>query len=152
MRQVIVFPGEDGYWVAECPSLPGCLSQGATKEEVVVNIKEAIRGYIAALEEGNLPIPVERSTEFSRMNGMFHQRASAHDTGDGSAGDIRGADHGCEPRALLASVNELHGELMPHPVPSGQAPATSAPTRTFPLPQRPVRPASARSSRCSAHT
>lgn len=71
MRQVIVFPGEDGYWVAECPSLPGCISQGATKEEVLVNIKEAIRGYIAALEEGNLPIPVERSTEFSRMNGMF---------------------------------------------------------------------------------
>ena len=32
MRQVIIFRGEDGYWVAECPSLPGCLSQGKTKE------------------------------------------------------------------------------------------------------------------------
>jgi predicted RNase H-like HicB family nuclease len=60
MRQVIVFPGEDGYWVAECPSLPGCISQGATKEEAIVNIKEAIRGYVAALEEDKLPIPVDR--------------------------------------------------------------------------------------------
>lgn len=59
MRQVIIYPGEDGYWVAECPSLPGCISQGATKEEAVVNIKEAIQGYIAALEEDNLPVPEE---------------------------------------------------------------------------------------------
>ena len=55
MRQVIVYPGEDGYWIVECPSLPGCISQGSTKEEAVANIKEAIRGYVAALEEDNLP-------------------------------------------------------------------------------------------------
>ena len=60
MRQVIIFRGEDGYWVAECPSLPGCLSQGKTKEEAVVNIREAIRGYIAALEEDKLAVPEER--------------------------------------------------------------------------------------------
>ena len=60
MRQVIIFRGEDGYWVAECPSLPGCLSQGKTKEEAVGNIREAIRGYIAALEEDNLTVPEER--------------------------------------------------------------------------------------------
>jgi len=59
MRQVIIYPGEDGYWVAECPSLPGCISQGKTKEEVVVNVKEAIQGYIAALEEDDLPVPEE---------------------------------------------------------------------------------------------
>lgn len=57
MRQVIIYPGEDGYWVAECPSLPGCISQGKTKEEAIANIKEAIRGYIAALEEDHLPVP-----------------------------------------------------------------------------------------------
>jgi predicted RNase H-like HicB family nuclease len=50
MRQVIIYPGEDGYWVAECPSLPGCLSQGKTKAEAMANIREAIRGYVAALE------------------------------------------------------------------------------------------------------
>jgi len=60
MRQVIIYPGEDGYWVAECPSLPGCISQGKTKEEALANIKEAINGYIAALKEDNLPVPEER--------------------------------------------------------------------------------------------
>ena len=60
MRQIILFPGEDGYWVAECPSLPGCLSQGLTKEEALSNIKEAIQGYIAALEEDGMPVPEER--------------------------------------------------------------------------------------------
>jgi predicted RNase H-like HicB family nuclease len=57
---VILYPGEDGYWVVECPSLPGCVSQGRTKEEAIVNIKEAIRGYIAALEADHLPVPQER--------------------------------------------------------------------------------------------
>ncbi len=51
MRQVVIAPGEDGYWVAECPSLPGCVSQGRTREEAIVNIKEAVEGYIAALQE-----------------------------------------------------------------------------------------------------
>ena len=60
MRQVVLYPGEDGYWVVECPSLPGCISQGKTKEEAIPNIKEALRGYIAALEEDNLPVPEER--------------------------------------------------------------------------------------------
>jgi predicted RNase H-like HicB family nuclease len=57
MRQVIVYSGEDGYFVVECPSLHGCISQGKTREEAVANIKEAIHGYIAALEEGGLPVP-----------------------------------------------------------------------------------------------
>ena len=60
MRQVLIYPGEDGYWVAECPSLPGCLSQGKTRAEAIENIKEAITVYIEALEEDHLPIPDER--------------------------------------------------------------------------------------------
>jgi predicted RNase H-like HicB family nuclease len=60
MRQVVIYPGEDGYWVADCPSLPGCLSQGSTREETIANIKEAIRLYIAALEEDEIPVPEER--------------------------------------------------------------------------------------------
>ncbi len=59
MRQVILSPGEDGFWVAQCPSLPGCISQGDTKEKAVQNIKEAIAVYIDALEEDNLPVPEE---------------------------------------------------------------------------------------------
>jgi predicted RNase H-like HicB family nuclease len=56
----MLYPGEDGYWVAEVPSLPGCISQGKTREEAVKNIREAIRGYTAALEEDHLPVPAER--------------------------------------------------------------------------------------------
>jgi predicted RNase H-like HicB family nuclease len=59
MRQVIIYSGEDGYFIAECPSLPGCISQGQTREETVTNIKEAIHAYIAALEEDGLPVPEE---------------------------------------------------------------------------------------------
>ncbi len=60
MRQVILYPGEDGFWVVECPSLPGCISQGKTKEEAVQNIREAIEGYVLALQQDGLPIPPER--------------------------------------------------------------------------------------------
>lgn len=59
MRQVVIAPGEDDYWLAECPSLPGCVSQGHTREEAIANIKEAIEGYIAALKEDGLPVPEE---------------------------------------------------------------------------------------------
>ena len=59
MRQVIIYPGEDGYWVAECPSLPGCVSQGKSKEDAIVNIREAIQVYVSALEEDGLPVPAE---------------------------------------------------------------------------------------------
>jgi predicted RNase H-like HicB family nuclease len=60
MRQVVIYPGEDGYWVAECPSLPGCISQGRTRKEAIANIREAIRLYIASLEDDRLPVPEER--------------------------------------------------------------------------------------------
>ena len=60
MRQVVVYPGEDNYWVVECPSLPGCISQGKGREEALENIKEAIDAYIAALQEDNLEIPEDR--------------------------------------------------------------------------------------------
>jgi predicted RNase H-like HicB family nuclease len=60
MRQVVIYPGEDNYWVAECPSLPGCLSQGKTKEEAIANIREAIEGYILSLQEDHLPVPPEK--------------------------------------------------------------------------------------------
>ncbi len=60
MRQAVVYKGEDGQWVAECLSLPGCVSQGQTREEAVSHIREAIQLYIAVLAEDNLPIPEER--------------------------------------------------------------------------------------------
>ena len=60
MRQVVLYPGEDGYWVVECPSLPGCVSQGETRQDAIANIKEAIELCIAVLEEDGLPVPEER--------------------------------------------------------------------------------------------
>jgi predicted RNase H-like HicB family nuclease len=59
MRQVMLYKGEDGYWIAECPSLPGCVTQGKSKEEAIANVKEAIRGYVAALKEDGIPVPRE---------------------------------------------------------------------------------------------
>lgn len=57
MRQIVISPGEDGYFVAECPSLPGCISQGKTKEEAIGNIREAIDGYVQALQDDGYPVP-----------------------------------------------------------------------------------------------
>lgn len=54
-----MYKDEDDYWVVECPSLKGCISQGKTKDEALSNIKEVIAGYIAALEEDGLPIPCD---------------------------------------------------------------------------------------------
>jgi predicted RNase H-like HicB family nuclease len=64
MRQVLLYKDEDGYWIVECPSLKGCVSQGKTKEEALANIKEAITGYISALEEDSLPIPKDNFETF----------------------------------------------------------------------------------------
>ena len=59
MRQVFIYNGMDGFWIAECPSLPGCISQGESKEEALKNIKEAIELYVETLEDDNLPVPQE---------------------------------------------------------------------------------------------
>ena len=59
LRQAIIYPGEDGYWVAECPSLPGCISQGETRAAAISNIREAIEAYVAVLEEDGLDVPEE---------------------------------------------------------------------------------------------
>jgi len=60
LRQAIIYPGEDGYWVAKCPSLPGCISQGKSREAAIINIREAIHVYVDALEADGLPVPPER--------------------------------------------------------------------------------------------
>ncbi len=60
MRQVLIRPGEDGYWVAECISLPGCVSQGKTREEAAASVQAAISAYVSALEEDDIPVPADR--------------------------------------------------------------------------------------------
>lgn len=55
--RVLIEQDEDGFFVAECPSLPGCVSQGKTREEAVANIQDAIKGYIESLKKHDEPIP-----------------------------------------------------------------------------------------------
>ena len=50
---------EDGVWVTECPSIPGCVSQGRTKDEAVANIQEAIQLCLEVRAEKGLPLTVE---------------------------------------------------------------------------------------------
>jgi predicted RNase H-like HicB family nuclease len=55
--------GEDGYIVASCPALPGCHSQGETREEAIANIKEAIEGYIESMREQGEAVPTQEVEE-----------------------------------------------------------------------------------------
>jgi predicted RNase H-like HicB family nuclease len=55
--RVFIEQDEDGVFVAECPSLPGCVSQGRTRDEAIANIKDAIAGYLESLRKHNEPIP-----------------------------------------------------------------------------------------------
>lgn len=55
--RVLIDQDEDGVYVATCPSLPGCISQGKTRKEAIANIKDAIDGYIASLKKHKEPIP-----------------------------------------------------------------------------------------------
>lgn len=50
-RLVLLYPDEDGFWIAEAPSLSGCISQGETQEEAFKNIEEAISLHIEVLNE-----------------------------------------------------------------------------------------------------
>jgi predicted RNase H-like HicB family nuclease len=50
---------EDGVWIVECPSIPGCMSQGATREEALDDIREAIRLCLEVRAERGMPLTVE---------------------------------------------------------------------------------------------
>jgi antitoxin HicB len=62
--RVILEPDlEDGGYVVTCPALPGCCSQGDTREDALANIRDAIEGYLASLKKRNLPIPSEEEVD-----------------------------------------------------------------------------------------
>ena len=64
LKILVVFEtDEDGWDVASCPTLPGCHSQGRTRDEARANIREAIRGYVASMREHGLSPPSEPSFE-----------------------------------------------------------------------------------------
>lgn len=57
--RVTIDQDEDGVWIAECPSIPGCVSQGETKEQALENIKEAIELCLEVRAEKGLPLTIE---------------------------------------------------------------------------------------------
>ena len=59
---------EDGMFVAECPSLPGCISQGKTRKEALANMKDAINGYLQSLKKHKEPIPPSTKEEIVEVN------------------------------------------------------------------------------------
>jgi predicted RNase H-like HicB family nuclease len=56
---VVLDRDEDGVWIVECPSIPGCISQGKTKQEALKNIKEAIQLCLEVRAERGLPLTIE---------------------------------------------------------------------------------------------
>ncbi len=50
---------EDGVWIAECPAIPGCVSQGATRDEAMANVQEAIAACLEVRAERGMPLTVE---------------------------------------------------------------------------------------------
>ena len=61
--RVLIEQDEDGQCVAECPALPGCISQGQSREEALTNIKDAIAGYLESLRKHGDPIPLPITEE-----------------------------------------------------------------------------------------
>ena len=55
--RILIEQDEEGMYVVECPSLPGCISQGRTRSEALANIQDAIKGYLESLKKHNEPIP-----------------------------------------------------------------------------------------------
>ncbi len=65
---IVVERDEDGVYIASCPALQGCYSQGATYEEAVENLKDAIRLHIEARREVGEPIPIETAIDEVKVN------------------------------------------------------------------------------------
>jgi predicted RNase H-like HicB family nuclease len=61
--RVLIEQDEDGVFVAQVPALPGCLSQGSSRDEAVANIRDAIAGYLESLRAHDEPIPPPISEE-----------------------------------------------------------------------------------------
>ncbi len=65
--RVLIEQDEDGIFVAQVPSLPGCITQGRTRQEALENVREAIEVYIESLEQHGEPVPLSSTEEVVRL-------------------------------------------------------------------------------------
>jgi antitoxin HicB len=66
--RILIEQDEDGVFVAECPSLPGVVSQGSTRAEALANAADAIQGYLASLAKHGEPVPPSISEEIVEIS------------------------------------------------------------------------------------
>ena len=66
--RIIIQEDEDGMFVAVCPTLPGCISQGKTRAEALKNIKDAMEGYIESLKKHDEAIPLSIEEEIVEVD------------------------------------------------------------------------------------
>ena len=66
--RVLIEQDEDGIFIATCPALPGCISDGKTRAEALANIQDAIKGYIESLKKHGDPIPPPITEEIVEVN------------------------------------------------------------------------------------
>ena len=71
--RIFIEQDEDGIYVAECPSLPGCISQGNSRNEAILNIQDAIEGYLTSLKINNEPIPLSINEEILEISFGYTQ-------------------------------------------------------------------------------
>jgi len=66
--RVLIEEDEDGIFIASVPELPGCISQGKTRDEAINNIKDAVHGYLISLKKHNEPVPPSITEELVEVN------------------------------------------------------------------------------------
>lgn len=67
MRNVLLYTDEDGMWVVECPSLPGCNSGGKTRDEAIANIRDAISLWIEDAQAHGEVVPEDTPVEVLKL-------------------------------------------------------------------------------------
>jgi antitoxin HicB len=68
MKYRVIVEQNDGMFTIECPSLPGCISEGKTRKEALANIKDAIKGYLESLKKHDEAVPPSVYEETVEIN------------------------------------------------------------------------------------
>ncbi len=66
--RIVIEQDEDGKFIASCPTLPGCISDGDTRDEAIINMKDAMEGYLTSVQKSGDPLPLPISEEIVDVN------------------------------------------------------------------------------------